>query len=148
MEELTRLTESFKAKCGFDLRDSNVTANKVRILARVPTNRMGDWLAVMDRILEMAAITDKWTVDLSKLYLRPNGKTVYTWRVIIQVPAGRSLQEALVDIANISSGAVKSGRGLTMEMVLGGASPNRHAQGSSGKGAGPVGSLTIGRRPS
>lgn len=78
------LARLLRAKTGFEIVDFNPKETQLRILGRLPSTRMGDWLATVHALYSHAEKQSHWTVDISKYYFKRNGKVVYAWRMIFQ----------------------------------------------------------------
>jgi len=114
------LTAALLQKCGFEATDVTPGPNQVRILGRVPTARLQDWLFVLDNL--DANSGNLWTCDLSKKYFRRNKRLVYAWRLIFQ---GEEVLQHLHDIIRVVNTSARSARQEITEFPLIGASPNR-----------------------
>jgi hypothetical protein len=135
-----RLASALRVKCGFEATDINGGANQTRILGRVPTNRMPDWLFVLDSI--DTASGEHWTCDLSKKYFRRQGRLVYAWRLIFQ---GENVELYVDNIVSVVNGAARSARQELTEFPLIGSDPSRNEPLVPGKrGAGLTGQVRTG----
>lgn len=136
--DINKLSTLLKSRFGFEVRDINQSSSKqLRILGRLPTARMGDWLVGMHHVsLHVLQRQNTWSVDFSKQYFLRNGRIVYAWRIIIQAD---SVEKYAQDIINAFSGAPRSARGEVMEIPLMGASSFRTGRNPSGKGASTIG---------
>lgn len=135
-----RLGKALRVKCGFEVTDLNEGVNQVRILGRVPTNRMPDWLFVLDSIDTVSG--GAWTCDLSKKYFRKQGRLVYAWRLIFQ---GDGVAAYIDNIVSAVNGAARSSRQELDEFPLIGADPSRNDPLVPGKrGAGLMGHVRTG----
>jgi hypothetical protein len=116
-------------------------ATQLRIVGRLPDNKgMGQWLLVVDQLLARAEQAT-WKVDISKQYLRRDGKLRFGWRLIFQ---GESLEADMQNIAAAVVSAPRPARVEVTEVPLLGASPDRNNGAATGKGAGPSGSFPVG----
>jgi hypothetical protein len=145
---LTPLKTALKTKLGFEALQATVNAKQIRILGRLPNQRMGDLLIFVHHIhldwLERK--NPGWTVDISKLYFPhpQTKKVVFGWRFIF---GGDEIEKHLPDIVNAVAGTPGSSRVEVMEVPLIGASPNRNVH-VRGKGVGltdktPTGPLAL-----
>lgn len=126
-----------RSKFGFEAKDVRSTSKQqLRILGRLPNNRMGDWLVGMHHVFLRMEHTP-WAVDISKSYFIRNGKIVFAWRLIFQ--SQESVEKYLPDICNAFEGAPRGTQGQVMEVPLVGASPLRSRRSAGGKGASSIG---------
>lgn len=139
MDQANALLTLLRSKFGYEARDVTPTKKQLRILGRLPTPRMGDWLVGMHHVHQGMVRRPGWSVDFSKYYFPRNGKIVYAWRLIFQSVDDQPIEAHIPDIMNTFSGAPQSSRGEVMEIPLMGASTlSRNAQGG-GKGAYTIG---------
>jgi hypothetical protein len=133
--DLKKLVTALRTKCGLQVLESGLGERQIRILGRLPQERMGDWLLFIHHAL--VQLDDKkpgWTVDISKHYFLYQRKVVYGWRLIFQAP---KIVEFLPSILNAVMGAPESARREIMEVPLLGVGPNRNSP-THGRGAGGV----------
>lgn len=136
------LSRALHSKCGFEVRTANDdNPRQLRMLGRAPKERMGDMLLLVNTLKMAEEQGAKWTCDISKMYLRRNGKVLYAWRFIFQA---EDVSQQINDIIRAVSKAPKSSRRELEEVPLIGVSADRNAQGANGKGAGFLGQIKIG----
>lgn len=134
--ETNKLLTLLRSKFGFEAKDVRPGKNQLRILGRLPNNRLGDWLVAMHHVfLRMEQCP--WAVDISKSYFVRSGKIVFAWRLIFQSqePLERFIS---TDICNAFEGAPRGTRGQVMEVPLIGASALRQGKTARGKGASSI----------
>lgn len=137
----TPLVTAFKSVF-FEVLDQGVGETQLRLLGRLPQERVGDWLVFMHHICTKMQ-SHKWKVDISKSYFLRDGKIVFAWRVIFQAP---DIEAELQNIINVVSTSPKSSRTAeTTSIRLGNASANRNAY-RNGKGAALLGKARVGPR--
>ncbi len=105
---------------GLDIRSENESANKFRIIMRVPSER--ERLAYFWPILHLLLLTaDKpesaWKLDASKQYLVRNGKLFYGWRFIFQTGDGSELAAYYAEIIKIIHSAPRPAR-VELDSIL------------------------------
>lgn len=124
--ELTPLKTALKTRLGFEVVQGTGNAKQIRVLGRLPNNRMGDLLVFVHHI-HIGWLERKnpgWTADISKLYFpHPQSKkVVFGWRFIF---GADDVEKHLPDITNAILSTPGSSRVEVMEVPLVGASRNR-----------------------
>lgn len=72
-------------KCGFEVLEELENAKQLRISGRSHRDRWGFFAPVILQLLEAEEKPGAtWTCDISKKYIKHNGKILYTWRLIFQ----------------------------------------------------------------
>lgn len=92
-----RLYWALHRKAGFEVVSQTAGANQIRVLGRIPQNRMPGWLPVMLALL-LASEQLPWNADISKQYFPRNKKLRFAWRIILQ---GDDIAQHLQQIVNI-----------------------------------------------
>jgi hypothetical protein len=137
------LFAALRKKVSFEVVSQTETPNQLRILGRIPTDRLGlnegNWKIVKYRLL-IAMEERPWKVDLSKSYFikTETKKMVFAWRILLQ---GENIAQHYADIISVISTS-PSARAEVMEIPLVGNSRNDTTGGR--RGAGPVGSVAVG----
>lgn len=93
------------------LSSSNVTVvqtndfkKRAQLLFRV--NKIRQFLPVIDFLLSEEERQDedgeerRWAVDISRVYMRYNGRLIYAWRFVLQSKSG-TLQESLTEVRRL-----------------------------------------------
>jgi len=137
MDSTNPLLTLLRSKFGYEARDVTSGKKQLRVLGRLPNERMGDWLIGMHFAHQALQRQPGWSVDFSKFYFPRNGKIVYAWRLIFQSVDDQPISAHLQDIMNSFSSAPQSSRGEVMEIPLMGAGRSRSAAG--GRGAYTIG---------
>lgn len=151
--DLAPLTTALRSRLGYTPVSTSHTPKQIRLLGRLPANRMGDWLAFIHHIHVncLERLQPMWTVDISKLYFtKPDTKVViYGWRLIFQIKEGvpAHIPELVPQIVNAVNSAPRSSRSEVTEMPLVGSRAGDPLS-PTGKGAGlsektPVGPLAL-----
>ena len=94
---MDELKQALRQKTGFEPVSEATTATQIRMVGRIPKNKTGQWLRVMERLL-VQADSSPWNVDLSKQYFVRGGKLLFGWRIIIQAEQPEQYIEQLVSI--------------------------------------------------
>jgi len=150
--DLTPLTTALRTTLGYETVKPSASEKQIRLLGRLPQNRMGDWLIFVHHIHVswIEARRSGWTVDISKLYFPLDKRVVFGWRVIFQ-PRNHadSMAQHLDDIVRAVGMSPKSSRSDVMSIPLVGSRAGM-PQNPNGKGAGltdhtPVGPLLLRR---
>lgn len=137
------LFAALRRKVGFEVVSQAETPNQLRILGRIPTDRLGlnegNWKIVKYRLLK-AMEQRPWKVDLSKSYFikKETDKMVFAWRILLQ---GEDIAQHYADVINIIQSSPPA-RAEVMEIPLVGNSRNDTAGGK--RGAGPAGTVPVG----
>jgi hypothetical protein len=118
-----------------EILDVQVQPGQIRILARQPQARIGDFVMVTHHLLTKMNEQEDWKIDISKPYFLKGGRVVQAVRFIIQTT---DPVLHIQDVANVVQDAPCSNHVEVNEMVLPGAGAERNS-GKNGKGA--VGSL-------
>lgn len=143
------LISALNAKTGFESVSTDDAGSRVRLLGRVDPRRMPELLSVVDALL--AAASDKWVVDISKMYFRAPPSTggpvttVYAWRLIFET------SEEVLPYEHIVR-TIQTVRVNKPNDLMGNSStkpPGRHRDinnpaRSRGKGAAPMGQAIVG----
>lgn len=147
MSTQAELLSALNKKAGFEAVSVDSTdPNRLRIMGRVPEDAIGmnmnNWKILMYR-LYLAMEQRPWKADFSKSYfIRPDTeKLVFAWRIIFQ---GENIVSHFKDIISLVVTSPNSARADVTEMVLPGASRDRHSTHGGRRGAGPSGSIAVG----
>lgn len=125
--DLNPLKTALRTKLGFDTIQATPSTKQIRLLGRIPMNRMGDVLIFVHHIhinwLERKS--PGWTADISKLYFPhpQTKKVVFGWRLLF---GAEDTEKKLGDIINAVASTPGSSRVEVMEVPLVGASRNRN----------------------
>lgn len=84
-------------KSGFEVVSQTASTNQIRVLGRIPQNRMPGWLPVSLALL-LASESSPWNADISKQYFPRNRKLRFAWRIILQ---GENIAQHLPQIVGI-----------------------------------------------
>lgn len=72
-------------KCGFEVLEELENAKQLRISGRSHRDRWAFFAPVIYQLLDASEKPGTlWTCDVSKKYIKHNGKILYTWRLIFQ----------------------------------------------------------------
>jgi hypothetical protein len=138
-----KLFLALRKKVGFEVVSQAESPNQLRILGRIPGDRLGsnegNWKIVKWRLLK-AMESRPWKVDLSKSYFikKETDKMVFAWRILLQ---GEDIAQHYADVISIIESSPQS-RAEVMEIPLLGNSRNDTAGGK--RGAGPAGMVPVG----
>jgi hypothetical protein len=144
MATVEELIGMLHKKSGFEVVNHNLTQNKLRILGRVPKRGMniGNYLVLIDRMLSvMESGKRAWSVDISDVYLKKAGKTVYARRWILQA---ENIEAHLGDVIAVLQSSPGSQRPELEEVRLYGLPPDRNNTSGGRRGAGPMGAVAVG----
>lgn len=126
--DLNPLKTVLRTKLGFEALQASPSAKQIRLLGRIPVNRMGDVLIFVHHIHVNWLERKKpgWTADISKLYFPhpQTKKVVFGWRLIFGTDS--DMDARLPDILNAVTSTPGSSRVEVMEVPLVGASRNRN----------------------
>jgi hypothetical protein len=132
------LVQAMNQKAGFELVEHSVSASQLRLLGRVPLDKLGlnmnNWLIVIRQLL-LECAKASWKTDISKDYFLMGDKVVYAWRIILQA---ESIDAHLAEIIQVVLGAPQSSRSEVTEMPLPGVNANRNSTAGGRRGAGPI----------
>ncbi len=140
------LVAALRAKVGFEVVAQSETPGQLRLLGRIPDDRLGlngnNWKIVMWRLLEAMELGRPWKVDLSKSYFikKETKRMVYAWRILLQ---GEGLAAHYADVVNLIKTS-PSARAEVMEIPLGGVDADRNNTAGGRRGAGPSGTVKVG----
>jgi hypothetical protein len=95
--EVKQILIALNRKAGFEVVDQSDNQNQIRILGRVPQNRMPGWLPVMLALL-LASEQVEWNADISKQYFTRNRKLRFAWRIILQ---GQGIERHIPQITRV-----------------------------------------------
>jgi hypothetical protein len=124
------LKQSLHLKAGFEVVQQNVTDKQIRLVGRVPRDKTGQWLLVVERLLLREQEPDcAWNLDISKQYFLRGNRLLYGWRVILQAP---SVAEHVDELVNIAKTTPMVQRQLEEVALVGGTD---YSQLKGGKGA-------------
>jgi hypothetical protein len=133
-------------KVGFEVVSVNEMPNQLRLLGRIPlsragTNNINNWVALMDRLLEVMEVRP-WKADLSKYYFKKkeNRRTVYAWRIILQ---GENIAQHYADLVNVIR-TTRAAKVDILEIPLGGVPNDRNNPAGGRRGAGPTDKTPVG----
>lgn len=140
VEDILRMLHK---KAGFEVVNHTLGPNKLRILGRVPKqgSNVGNYLVLVDRVLTAMERGRPWSVDISDLYLKKAGKTVYARRWLIQAENLETHFDDIITVLQSSPGTV---RPELEEVQLFGLPPDRNNTAGGKRGAGPMGSVAVG----
>ena len=130
-------------KCGFEVLEEAENQRQLRISGRCALERWAFFLPVIHKLI---TTSDKpgnpWTCDVSKKYIVPNGKVLYTWRLIFQ---GKELQGQYADIISTIRSAPRPARVELDRQLLPGYQPGdvRGGVNALGKGVSSAGSSPL-----
>jgi hypothetical protein len=103
-----KLSDVF-ARMGGELIDTDQQENVVTVLARI---KKGDpsaadrWSMCIDTMLDAAAEAHgAWNIDISRQYVRRNGRTVYFWRWILSGNTKAALTALVARTRPVTAGA-------------------------------------------
>jgi hypothetical protein len=131
------ITQALNHKAGFEVVTSTPSNDQLRLVGRIPTNNIGTWLAVLERLL-IYAEKAAWNVDLSKQYFMRGTKLLYGWRLIFQAEGVAQYAEG---IAAIISQVPAVQRQLDEVKLYGGVDRTKLHE---GKGAQPMFKAVVG----
>jgi hypothetical protein len=133
-----QLFSAFEARVGFEVVSKSSTEGQLRLMGRVPSQRMGDWLIIIQRLLGSSEEAD-WNIDISKQYFLRGGKILYGWRLIVQA---NEVVNHLEEIVALVTSSPRSKKEIT-EIALTGAGVHRTTL-KRGKGAQSVLNASVG----
>ncbi len=141
------LFQALRKKAGFEpVSIAEPNPNQLRVLGRVLEDtggmNMNNWKILMHRFYT-TMVSRPWKADFSKSYFvqEETGKLVFAWRLIFQ---GENLAQFYPELAKLAESSPVSARGDITEMVLPGASRDRHSTHGGRRGAGPAGKVLVG----
>lgn len=121
---LRDLQAALQRKTGFEVIDAGEAPTQLRLMGRLPMDKMGVNLANWHLLI--VALSDGgegWTVDISKKYFKRGSKPVYSWRLIFQ---SAELKSKYAVILKAIMGTPYAGRGELSEFPLAGARSDRN----------------------
>ena len=133
-----QLFAAFEARVGFEVVSKSSTESQLRLIGRVPSQKMGDWLIIIQRLLGRSEEAD-WNIDISKQYFLRSGKILYGWRLIVQAD---EVAGHLDEIVSLVTSSPRSKKEIT-EIPLTGAGAHRTTL-KRGKGAQSVLNASVG----
>jgi len=124
---LRDLQASLQRKTGFEVIDANESPTKLRLMGRLPADKMGlnlaNWLLLVKELDKAGDGRAGWGVDISKKYFCRGEKTMYSWRLMFESPELAAKYEAILKVV---MGAPYAGRGELSEFPLAGARADRN----------------------
>jgi len=130
--------QALTQKAGFECVQETPSENQLRLVGRIPSNKTGQWLRVMEQLL-LHAQNAAWNIDLSKQYFLRGSRVLYGWRIIVQAAGVAQYDQALASIV-ASTPAVQA---QLQEVRLYGRGSNDAIQ-RGGRGAQPLFTAVVG----
>lgn len=124
-------------KCGLHfLEVSAMGTTKIRILARQPSERVGDFVRVVGEILRLASEA-QWKVDISRAYFLKGAAVVQAMRLIFDIPTDYDIGEFRTQMIQAVVSTRLPGESDEVPLPWGGA--DRNTPNERGKGVVPEG---------
>ena len=142
---MNELIAALTRATGFEVVSHTEQRTRLRLIGRAPDTRRPDMMALINTLHDN--IRTSWSVDVSKLYFRPEGfkQCVWAWRFIFETKKD-ALPYSLITatIQSVHPTAPSSAPLSAHTVPLPGANANRNHYNARGKGAALMGQAVVG----
>lgn len=154
MSSPAEIVTALQRKAGFEClsaEDGGVTLVRgvqLRLLGRVPAAAEKSWKRVRNQIQLAVRAGKPWTADISRWYFLLEGtdQELFAWRILLQSPGGAPIAEHFVDILSTITTVPVVPTVDVMEFPIPVANQRNLNTAGGKRGAGAIGSVTIGKR--
>jgi hypothetical protein len=128
---LQELVHVLRVRGGFELVNHNESPNQLRLLGRVQRASVDGWLLTTTHLLGLSE-QSTWSIDISKMYLRREGKLRFAWRILLQA---KDVEKIYAQVAKGITSAPRA-RAILEEVPLVGVGASRNTPSAANRGKG------------